>query len=143
MLSNPSVTVGGQTCTLGSSCSPHVNHGIVFSIGVPGGTALTSASTTTDYVTVPFACTLNAYNLNIDAGTITVKFWKIATGTAIPTSANSINTSGVGIASGTAIHSATMSDFTTTAVTANDIIAMNVTAVATAAYVNGVLSCQE
>jgi len=117
--------------------------GIPFSIGVPGGTALTVAATTTDYITVPIACTISGYNLLIDAGTITVKFWKVATGTAIPTSGNSISTSGVGISSGTAIHSTTTSDFTTTTVTANDIMAMNVTAVATAAYVNGVLQCDQ
>lgn len=117
--------------------------GIPFTIGTPGGSALTVASTTTDYITVPFACTIAGYNLLIDAGTITVKFWKIATGTAIPTSSNSISTSGVGISSGTAIHSTTVSDFTTTTVTANDIMAMNVTAVATAAYVQGVLQCNQ
>jgi len=129
----------------GTSASPtlHTNHGLAFSIGTPGGTALTVASTTTSYLTIPFACTISAYNLAIDAGTITVKFWKIATGTAIPTSANSINTSGVGISSGTAIHSTTLGDFTTTTVNANDIMAMNVTAVATAAYVSGVLKCDQ
>lgn len=131
-------TSGSMTTTLGSAFK---QRGLSFSIGIPGGSALTAASTTTDYLTVPFACTISAYNLNIDAGTITVKFWKVATGTAIPTSGNSINTSGVGISSGTAIHSTTVSDFTTTTVTANDIMAMNVTAVATAAFVNGVLQC--
>lgn len=119
------------------------SHGLSFTIGDPAGSALTAASTTTDYITIPFSCTIDAYNLNIDAGTITVKFWKIATGTAIPTSSNSINTSGVGISSGTAIHSTTLSDFTTTAVAANDIMAMNVTVTATAKFVNGVLSCTE
>lgn len=117
--------------------------GIPFSIGDPGGSALTAASTTTDYITVPIACSISGYNLLIDAGTITVKFWKVATGTAIPTAGNSISTSGVGISSGTAIHSTTVSDFTTTAVAPNDILAMNVTAVATAKYVSGVLQCDQ
>jgi collagen type VII alpha len=116
---------------------------IAFTIGDPGGTALTAASTTTAYVTVPFACTISAYNLLVDAGTITVKFWKVATGTAIPTSANSINTSGVSISTGTAIHSTTVTDFTSTAVSANNIIAMNVTTVSTAKFVNGVLECTQ
>ncbi len=118
-----------------------VTHGIPFTIGDPAGSTLTVATTTTDYFTVPAACTISAYNLVIDAGTITVKFWKIATGTAIPTSSNSISTSGVSISSGTANHSTTLSDFTTTTVTANDIMAMNVTAVTTAKYVQGVLQC--
>jgi hypothetical protein len=117
--------------------------GIPFSIGDPAGSTLTVASTTTDYITVPFACTISAYNLLIDAGTITVKFWKVATGTAIPTSTNSINTSGVGISSGTAIHSTTLTDFTTTAVAANDIMAVNITAVTTAKYFSAVLECDQ
>lgn len=117
--------------------------GLSFSIGDPAGSALSAASTTTDYITVPFACTITGYNLLVDAGTITVKFWKVATGTAIPTSGNSISTSGVAISSGTAIHSTTVSDFTTTAVAANDIIAVNVTSVATAKYLNAVLECTQ
>lgn len=133
-------SVSGSVATQSTVSSAR---GISFTIGDPGGSALTAASTTTRYITVPFACTISAYNLAIDAGTITVKFWKIATGTAIPTVANSINTAGVGIASGTAIHSATVSDFSPTSVAANDIIAMNVTAVATAKFVNGVLQCDQ
>lgn len=129
------------SATLAQLPAEDKKRGIVFEIGDPAGSTLTVASTTTSYVTVPFACTISAYNLAIDAGTITVKFWKVATGTAIPTSSNSINTSGVGISSGTAIHSTTVSDFTTTTVTANDILAMNVTAVATAKYVSGTLQC--
>jgi hypothetical protein len=130
----------GSTQTVTSVTIPR---GISFTIGDPGGSALASGATTTDYVTVPFGCTISAYNLAIDAGTVTVKFWKIATGTAIPTSSNSISTSGVSISSGTAIHSTTTSDFTTTTVTANDIMAMNVSTVSTAKYVNGVLQCDE
>jgi len=126
-----------------TTVSYHPAHGLSFTIGQPGGTALTAGSNTTDYITVPFKCTINAYDLSIDAGTITVKFWKVATGTAIPTSGNSINTSGVSISSGTHIHSTTLSDFTTTSVAAFDIMALNVTTVSTAAYINGVLSCKE
>jgi hypothetical protein len=117
-------------------------HGISFTIYNSAGLAAGSTTASTDYLTVPFGCTIQAYNLVIDSGTITVKFWKVATGTAIPTSSNSINTSGVGIASGTAIHSTTLSDFTTTTVTANDILAMNITAASGPTYVNGVLQCQ-
>ena len=117
--------------------------GLVFSYGDPGGTAITASSTATDYMTVPFACTISAYNIAIDAGTITIKFWKVATGTAIPTSGNSISTSGVSISSGTAIHSTTTSDFTTTSVAANDIMAMNVSTVSTAKFVTATLECDQ
>jgi hypothetical protein len=133
----------GALPTFQSPTSVTVIHGLSFTIGDPAASsALTAASTTTDYLTIPFGCTIQAYNLVIDTGTITVKFWDVATGTAIPTSANSISTSGVGISSGTAIHSTTLSDFTTTTVNADDIMAMNVTAVSGAHYVNGVLQCQ-
>jgi hypothetical protein len=126
--------------------APTRDHGISLTIGAPGGTALTVASTTTDYVTVPFACTINGYSLNIDTAdaTFKVKFWKVATGTAIPNSGNSISTAGVGVPTGTAVDSVTLSDFTTTAIAKNDHLAMNVTVTAgSVAFVNGVLSCPQ
>jgi len=55
--------------------------------------------------------------------------WKRATGTAVPTVANNINTSGVAITSGTYVFSSSVSDFTTTAVAAGDIFAFEITAV--------------
>lgn len=84
------------------------------------------------YVVFPRTGTITAWNFVVDAGTATVKVWKIATGTTAPTSANVINTSGVSISTGTAVRSTTVSDFTTTTVTANDIFAFEVTAVSTA-----------
>lgn len=131
-------SAGAVATTLGAS---YKIRGLVFVIGDPAGSALSAASTTTAYMTVPFACTIAAYNLAVDAGTITVKFWKVATGVAIPTVGNVINTSGVAISANTAIHSTTVTDFTTTTVAANDIMAMNVTAVATAKYVSATLQC--
>lgn len=136
--------IGSGTLAAARMATEPRKRAISFTIGDPNASsALGTTSTYTDYVTVPFACTISAYNLLIDGGTITVKFWKVATGTAIPTSSNSISTSGVGISSGTAIHSTTVTDFTTTAVSDNDITAMNVTAAATAKYVNGVLECDQ
>jgi len=117
--------------------------GLSFTVYNSAGLAAGTTSASYDIITVPFSCSLQAYNLAIDQGTITVKFWKVATGTAIPTSGNSISTSGESIASGTAIHSTTLTDFTTTTVSQNDIMAMDITAVAGGAtFVNGVLACQ-
>lgn len=82
------------------------------------------------YWTCPFAGTITGWNLTVDAGTITVKIWKIATGTTKPTSANSINTSGISLSAGTSVHSTTLTDFTTTAVAIGDIFACEITAVA-------------
>ena len=120
-----------------------LSHGIVFSVGDPGGTAIVAGATVTSYTTVPFACTIAAWNLLVDAGTVTVKFWKVGTGIAIPTGSNSINTNGVSISTGTAVHSTTLTDFTTTAVSKDDILAMNVTASATAKYVSATLQCDQ
>lgn len=111
------------------------------SFGTPGGTALSTGGV--QYFTIPQACTINSWNILVDAGTATVKFWKIATGTAIPTVANVINTSGVAISTGTAVHSSTVTDFTTTTVAAHDIGAVTLTAVATAGYVQATFECAQ
>jgi hypothetical protein len=119
---------------------------IPFSIGDPQNSAALTTSSVSAVITVPFACTISGYSLQFgvgDSGTITVKFWKVASGTAIPTISNVINTSGVGIASGTAIQSSTVTDFTTTTVSANDMIGMVVTAVATAKSITGQLQCDQ
>jgi hypothetical protein len=104
-----------------------------------GGSALTSG--VTKYLTVPFACTIAAWNIAVDTGTATIKTWKIVTGTAIPTVANTLSTAGVAISSGTAVHSTTLSDFSSTTVTANDIFGFNLFAVSGATQVNFILEC--
>lgn len=106
-----------------------------------GSSALDSG--VTKYLTVPFACTISAWNLTVDAGTATVKIWKTGTGTNIPAVANSISSNGLSISSGTAIHSTDVSDFTTTAVTANDMIGFNLFAVSSATYANIILECRQ
>ncbi len=53
-----------------------------------GGEALTTGKTV--YTTIPYACTISAWNITVDTGTATVDIWKVATGTAIPTNGNSI-----------------------------------------------------
>jgi len=80
------------------------------------------------YWTCPFAGTITAWNITVDAGTITLKVWKIASGTVKPTSINSINTSGVSLSSGTSIHGISLTDFITTSVAVGDIFAIEVTA---------------
>lgn len=141
------VTSGGVITTItddrvfglatATTSSGTVNHGLSFTIPSP-------IIGSTDYLAdVPFPCTISRYGILVDTGTITVKFWKIASGTAIPTSSNSINTSGVGVSSGTVNQSTTLTDFTTTSVAAHDIMAMNVTAVSGPTVVNGVLQCNQ
>ncbi len=93
-----------------------------------GGNALGSGYVT--YFTFPFGCTIAAWNITISpADTATFDIWKIATGTAIPTVANTIVAAAApAIASGTAIHSTTLTAWTTT-VSANDIFGIKLQAV--------------
>src|SRR5262249_49532121 len=100
---------GVVTCKHAPTSNQNIR-GLEFEIGSPAGTTLTTAYNTVVYKTVPFSCTLAAYNLTIDSGTITVKFSRLAAGgIATPTLSNSINTSGVSIATfSTATHSTTM-----------------------------------
>jgi hypothetical protein len=82
-----------------------------------------------------FSGTIVAYNICCSDGaggaaTCTIKTWKVANGTAQPTSGNSINTSGVAISSGTSTgRVTTLSDFTSTTVTAGDMFIATATAV--------------
>lgn len=111
------------------------------SFGDTGGSALTSGSIF--YRTVPYACTIAAWNMTVDAGTATIDIWKIATGTAIPTVTNTITASALpAISTGTAIHSTTLTAWTTS-VSANDIFAFQLKTVATAKYVNIDVECDQ
>lgn len=99
-----------------------------------GGSALTTGQK--GYVTIPFAGTITGWNITVDTGTCTFDIWKVGTGTAIPTDANSITSAAQpAIASGTAIHSTTLTNWTT-AITANDIVGFNLDAVATATKIS-------
>ena len=90
------------------------------------GSALTTSETC--YVRSPVACTIIGWSILADAGTATVKTWRVATGgTAIPVAGNSISTSGVALSTGTAVYSTTVSDWTSTAISANDLLAFNPT----------------
>ena len=77
---------------------------------------------------VPFAATLAAWSILVDAGTCTIKVWKVASGAAIPAAGDSISTAGVSISSGTAVRSTTLTDFTTTAFAAGDIVGIHLQA---------------
>jgi hypothetical protein len=95
------------------------------------------------YWVAPYSGTIVAWNLTVDAGTLTIKVWKIATGTAHPTNANSINTSGVSLSTGTSIRSTNVTDFTTVAVAAGDILAVEITAVSGVTEMSGGIEIQK
>jgi hypothetical protein len=95
------------------------------------------------YLTVPFGCTISAWNATVDTGTIAWGVWKAATGTAVPTAGNSIVAGAPpAIATGTAVHSTTLTGWTT-AVAANDIFAFAVTAVSGPTIASLVLECDQ
>lgn len=106
-----------------------------YSIGFTAGSA--SPTTVTigkqkGYYTALASGTIIGFNFSIDAGTATVKTWKIAAGVAVPTVANLISTAGVAISTGTHLDSTTVSDFTTVAVAAGDVFAFDLISASTA-----------
>jgi hypothetical protein len=111
--------------------------------GDTAGSALTSGSIV--YFTVPYACTIAAWNITVDAGTVTFDIWKIATGSAVPTVSNSITASAQpAISSGTAVHSTTMTGWGAgTTVTANDIFGIQLKTVATAKFAELDIQCNQ
>lgn len=147
---NVSFTVGTATASSGIITATGISGGAkTFTLPNASGTvALTSDITTSkirtigfsaigtpttgqqgSYVVFPVAGTITGYKIVANAGTCTIKTWKIASGTSAPTIANVISTSGVSLSSGTAIISSTTTDFTSTTVSANDIFAFDLTAV--------------
>jgi hypothetical protein len=91
------------------------------------------------YITFPVAGTISAWSISVDTGTATITTWKVAAGTAVPTVSNSISTAGVAISSGTSVRSTTVTDFTSTTVTAADIFAFNISAVSGATQITFLL----
>lgn len=121
----------------GSSNSGHAFGASFYSSD--GTSALTAGRTV--YMVMPFACTIAAWSVTADAGTATVDVWKVATGTAIPTVGNTITAAATpALSSGTSVRSTTLTGWTT-AIAANDIIAVNLKVVATATFVNLTVEC--
>jgi hypothetical protein len=128
--------IGGTSASTVKTRSFGTTFGDTSAIG-----ALTSGSIV--YFTVPYACTIAAWDISVDAGTVTFDIWKIATGTAIPTVSNTITASAKpALSTGTSLHSTSMSGWTT-AVTANDIFGIQLNTVATAKYAEIDITCNQ
>jgi hypothetical protein len=113
-----------------------------------GDAATGSALTTSEagYFTVPtaYSCTIIGYHILVDSGTATIKIAKVNGGTALPTVAsNAISTSGLSISTGAKLDSTTLTDFTTTAVAANDTLGFFITAASGPKQLTISLDCQE
>jgi hypothetical protein len=93
-----------------------------------GGGSIIATGKRTGFAVCEYSATITGWSIVLDTGTATVNCWKIGSGNAHPTSSNLINTAGLGITSGTATNSTTVTDFTSTTVTAGDIFAFDLTA---------------
>jgi hypothetical protein len=126
-----------ESCAaLASSDMPAVMRKRSFGAAFDGGGAVLTAGVKSVPMQIPYACTISAWSISVDAGTATAKVWKVATGTAIPTVSKAIST-------GTHVRSTTVSDFTTTAVAANDVYIITLTAVATATQASVLVECDQ
>ena len=95
------------------------------------------------YVVAPTACTIQSWDILVDSGTATAGVWKVASGTAIPTVSNSIVASAApAIATGTAIHSTTLTGWTTS-VAQYDILGINLTTTSGPKYIYVGVNCDE
>jgi len=97
------------------------------------------------YLTMPPACTIVAWDIQATGSspTITFDIWKLATGgTALPTVANTIMGTKPALASGNAVHSTTLTGWTTS-VAAHDRIAINIDAVTVATWAEITVTCNK
>ena len=128
---------GDVTASQGSNATTVKNNlkasSLIMVVG-DGANAI-SANATSASIVCPFSGTIVGYSISLGtsdasapSGTCTLKTWKKATGTAVPTIADVISTSGVALSTGTNVRSSTVTDFTTTTVTAGDILIVQATA---------------
>lgn len=144
-LAQSSAIIAVETA-LTALAAPVVGHPLAFPIGeAVSGAALTTAGRSFT-LRMPYACTIRNWSLDLgagDTGTVGVRLWKKANGTAIPTVADVINSADLALSTGTSVQSAVLTAFTNTVVAANDRIIMAVTAITgTIHSVVGVLDCQ-
>ncbi len=121
-----------------AGASATVVHGVGASFG-DGVSTLSTGGTT--YRRVPYACTITAWSITVDAGTATVDVWKVANGTAAPAVGDSI--ANLSIAANTHVLDSTPAgEFSALAVTENDIFGFQLKTVATAKAVSVDITCQ-
>ena len=96
-----------------------------------GGTVSTGS---TRYYILPYACTITGWSI-VATGTsptTTIDVWRVATGTSLPTVANTIMGTKPALSSGNAVRSSTLTGWSPTSFSAGDIIAANLDAVSNA-----------
>jgi hypothetical protein len=140
------ISVSGSVATPSTYALPTHSFGATFT---GGGSALVSGTTpgvSLNYLApLPNACTATAWTVTVDAGTAGFRVWRVAAGTAIPTVGNTITTGDLAISSGTNLRSTTMTNFSGSVApvfAANDVVAIQLNAVATATVATFSIQCQ-
>lgn len=140
----PSLTATANFAGNGSAStiarSDHTHTGIVSAIGFETGSAdspVVAGVGTKSFLSVPFGCTITGWRLMCSpAATVTVDVWKIASGTALPTNANTITASAKPATSADDVARSTTLTGWTTSITALDILGFEIEANDAAKYVN-------
>lgn len=108
------------------------------------GGGSTIATSTVSYKRVAAACTIVGWSI-IAVGsspTTTIDIWRVASGTALPAVGNTIMGTKPALSSGNAVKSTTLTGWSPTALSADDILGFNVDAVANATWMEFALYCQ-
>lgn len=101
------------------------------------GNGATVTTGNTIYWIAPYNCTIVGWSI-VATGTsptCTIDVWRVATGTSLPTVANTIMGTKPELSSGNAVRSSTLTAWNPTAVTAGDIWAANLDATANATWI--------
>lgn len=125
------------------SCRPPRSWGATFD---GGGSALVAGASVVRYLVVPYGCVVKGWDITVDAGTAGFRVWRKATGTAIPTSSDTVTSVGdLAISTGTVLHSTTATNWSGGAfptISPNDIIGIQLNASATATVATFGAQCQ-
>ncbi len=106
-----------------------------------GGSTITVGSV--GYRRLPVACTAVGWSFVAvgSSPTATIDIWRVATGTALPTVANTIMGTKPALATGNALKSTTLTGWNPTAFSADDILGFNVDAVTASTWMEFTLYC--
>jgi hypothetical protein len=139
-VSNTTLTADSLILNVFATGGREAIRGFGATFGKCGGTG-PAASDVVYIPDLPYSCTISGWSIAADAGTATFKVWRATNGTAIPTGAGSINTSGVSLSAGTRVRSSTVTDFTDTTLDQHDVLAITLTAVSGATCVSTFVQC--
>lgn len=113
----------------------NINSILATPLAVFDGSGIAVSTGQVFYFVAPYTGTITKWSILAKGGTCTIKVWKKASGTTLPTASDSINTSGLSLVTGEAIESTDVSDFTTVNITKGDILAFNPFAVSGATLI--------